>query len=264
MSSNQANLRRLMQIERGKKAAKPKSILKSKSTTHQTNKFSLNIGKRKRDSGCTRNVEETEMAEQGKDGTDEFEDFMNSNDDEETEVIDTDRAIVPKGKEPIETKDNNDDDELKNFMDSVDNADAVDEKETKLLNDKSSNPPIEGEEKLANEQGADIDQLNEVEQAAYGARLAKLMLLTRRKKKKLSTDDQKLDPDNTAEDFGSTLVLETIETDENGKNQSTAQRKEGKGKAKNSSSLKDIMRKKQKKKKDPKNLDDDDSYWTNF
>ena len=256
MSSGQSNLRRLMQLQREKTTAKPKSILRSKPSHQQrTNNPSLTgvvegekVGKRKRSQGHQedKDLDQTKQTKVDAEDDQEFQDFLYS--------VDHKDAATNQPEQ---------DEEFQDFMDSVDDGDAVEQKDHAQVKEKASLQTTESKaEKTTSNEDVGDQQLDEVEQAAYEARLAKLMLMTRRKKNITGGGDI-IENDNTAIDFGSSLVMN--EMDEDDKRASSSEGKSSTNKS-SLSSLKDIMKKKQKKKSNANqsSLEDDDAYWTSF
>lgn len=184
----------------------------------------------------------------------EFQDFLDSVDDPKS----TNEA-------PAEDYDNDHDKnkDFEDFMGSVDN----DEDEAAATVDDTQRQEDKGEDATVGNDvtttGVDGQKVEEVEQVAYEARLAKLMLLSRRKK-----GDIHMNAGNAtgAREVGTGLVMNEEEETNEGDKRSEITEIKTLSKPPGSSLLKDIMKKKQKKKRTSKqeDLDHDDTYWSNF
>ncbi len=177
-----------------------------------------------------------------------------------------------------------DDDELEDFFDEIDaqepagTAEDGDRDRTEEVGKQNLDPTLQSERKenakISKEKGetdnnpsdvsVQVDD-EEVSQAAYEARLAKLMLMSTRKRKKFGSvsnlrrkDDD--DTNDAIEDDSTIAVRSGLSMEEITEGD---QKKSGAGAA--SISYRDIMKKRQKKKRDPDQFgSDDDAFWSNF
>mmetsp|Transcript_17285 Transcript_17285/g.25853 ORF Transcript_17285/g.25853 Transcript_17285/m.25853 type:complete len:207 (+) Transcript_17285:43-663(+) len=198
--------------------------------------------------------EETRETKRSDDEDQEFQDFLDSVDDPQ-----------PTDEAPAEDDGHGKKKDFEDFMGSIDNnedaaAAAVDD--TPRQQDKGEDATVDNDDVTTT--GVDGQKVEEVEQVAYEARLAKLMLLSRRKKGDIHMNGGNM-TDNTAREVGTGLVMnEEEETNEGDKSSEITEIKTLR-KPSGSSLLKDIMKKKQKKKRTSKQeVDHDDTYWSNF
>jgi len=170
----------------------------------------------------------------------DFQDFLDSVDDVDTKN---------DGETAAEEQDR--DSDFENSTDSVVNEGSAEE------NSHQNN----GKEVSEHLKKVDDRKLEEVQQVAYEARLAKLMLLSRRKK----GDKNEVDHfDNTAREVGSGLVMNEEEANEGGKSSDLDETRPLSNPI-GWSSLKYIMKKKKKKRSlNEDDLENDDAYWSNF
>lgn len=170
----------------------------------------------------------------------DFQDFLDSVDDVDTKN---------EGETAAEEQDR--DSDFENSTDSVVNEGSAEE------NSHQNN----GKELSEHLKKVDDRKLEEVQQVAYEARLAKLMLLSRRKK----GDKNEVDHfDNTAREVGSGLVMNEEEANEGGKSSDLDETRPLSNPI-GWSSLKYIMKKKKKKRAlNEDDLENDDAYWSNF
>ena len=199
--------------------------------------------------------EETRETKSSNDPDDdqEFQDFLDSVDDPK-----------PTDEAPAEDDGNDKNQDFDDFMGSVDN----DEDATAAVDDTPRQEDIGEDAAVDNDvttTGVDGQKVEEVEQVAYEARLAKLMLLSRRKKGDIHMNGGNA-TDNTARGVGTGLVMDEEEETDEGDKSSEITEIETLSKPPGSSLLKDIMKKKQKKKRTSKqeDFDHDDTYWSNF
>ena len=197
--------------------------------------------------------------------------------DAEEETINAD------GKHPRVEDLNGDgeDNELDDFFDEIDAEENKDGKKEIANNEvEVKEEREEGQEEQALKSDDTTDAAtkidgDDVSQAAYEARLAKLMLMSRRKKSGAEADEAifntNIADDDVSKVVGSGLSMGdimdagTISSIE--KSKSTTSSNAIKDEGRNSPSYKDIMKKKRMNKRRPADQfgsDDDDGYWANF
>ena len=254
MSRKQSQLRQMMKLEREKKSVSsdihgkqdpPKSILKSKSSYAgkstsvegvDVHGFKVEIMKKKRAKRASKvkkvsvdtakvNFEaiEKEVSKEANEGTEqEFEDFLNSVDDIGVNEVEDDVKAPTAQVEP-KSEPNMANEENKNI------------EEIDTIEDKSKQN----------------EQEMEMEQTAYEARLAKLMLLSR-KRKSDEVDKTVIDftPQLAFQDISTTNGLHLGTSKDDLKTLQESEKDDAKGKTKKSSStsMKDLLRKKRSKK----------------
>ena len=199
-------------------------------------------------------TQETKSSNDPADDDQEFQDFLDSVDD-----------LKPTDEAPAEDDGNNKNKDFEDFMGSVDNdedAVAATADDTPLRENIGEDAAVDNDVTTT---GVDGQKVEEVEQVAYEARLAKLMLLSRRKKGDIHMNGGNA-TDNTAREVGTGLVMDEEEETNEGDKSSEITEIKTLNKPPASSLLKDIMKKKQKKKRTSKeeDLDHDDTYWSNF
>jgi hypothetical protein len=234
-----------MQLQRENKNASSKSnSLESNQTGQETSSIRGKAKKRSRDHNSeerqellTTDVKQKKIEDDNNhqaDGDNELENFFDSIDAEQ-----------PGGGEDFSTSVGNEAKPSRNG----DQAAPQNEKQDVTL-------PLESKEEDNVLEGTDKSRFDgdEMSQAAYEARLAKLMLMSRRKNGAAGKDDGIV---NAVEDASRTVGIGIS---------SMADINEGTKKTTGASpSYKDIMKKKQKKKHNPDQFgSDDDAYWANF
>lgn len=185
-------------------------------------------------------VDKTTTENSGSDQDKDFQDFLDSVDDADDTTKDEVVTIVDEEAKHTD---------YQGLMDSADDEGSSEEQ----------NHQNKAEEASAYVTKRDDRKLEEVQQVAYEARIAKLMLLSRRKKRDKNVDSI----DNSAREVGAGLVMNEEEVNEGGKSSELDKNRPLSNPI--GSSLKEIMRKNNHKNRLSKQaLENDDAYWSNF
>lgn len=259
MTSKQATLRTLMRAEQEK--VKPKGILKQpkakQSATSKEEFVAKHGGKKTNSVGKTSQLSLSIQEEKESGKRKRYEE-------------DTERSTLSS-----QHTSNEEDLELQEFFDSVENDQAVEDASESQAGVTSSvqqtvadSSPVAQDQDInvtKNSKGAEDDNrlpADDIEQIAYEARLAKLMLLTRQRRAKKHDADASFD--DTAKEVGASLDMTINQKQELGNDET----KTSPSASVDASVLRDILKKKKQKLsqtvRQGEMEEEEDAYWSNY